>query len=116
MELADVLDSKSSGSDTVSVRPRSPAPKKTNFTEVRLFYFFTLIYSLLSKKSVFFKTDFSMFYYHSSFGQFFLNILLYGRDTIRPSPTIAIHTRIRLLQPIPVTAFANTRFANAAAI
>ena len=28
MELADVLDSKSSGSDTVSVRPRSPAPKK----------------------------------------------------------------------------------------
>ena len=29
MELADVLDSKSSGSDTVSVRPRSPAPKKT---------------------------------------------------------------------------------------
>ena len=28
MELADVLDSKSSGSDTVPVRPRSPAPKK----------------------------------------------------------------------------------------
>ena len=28
MELADVLDSKSSGSDTVPVRPRSPAPAK----------------------------------------------------------------------------------------
>ena len=32
MELADVLDSKSSGSDTVSVRPRSPAPNKTDQT------------------------------------------------------------------------------------
>ena len=28
MELADVLDSKSSGSDTVRVRPPLPAPKK----------------------------------------------------------------------------------------
>ena len=30
MELADVLDSKSSGSDTVPVRPRSPAPDTKN--------------------------------------------------------------------------------------
>ncbi len=29
MELADVLDSKSSGSDTVRVRPPLPAPEKT---------------------------------------------------------------------------------------
>ncbi len=33
MELADVLDSKSSGSDTVPVRPRSPAPLKLRQSE-----------------------------------------------------------------------------------
>lgn len=32
MELADVLDSKSSGRDTVPVRPRSPAPKNQRFS------------------------------------------------------------------------------------
>ncbi len=38
MELADVLDSKSSGSDTVPVRPRSPAPKKSERKHVQTFY------------------------------------------------------------------------------
>ncbi len=38
MELADVLDSKSSGSDTVPVRPRSPAPKKSVNLFDRFFY------------------------------------------------------------------------------
>ena len=37
MELADVLDSKSSGSDTVSVRPRSPAPEKATDENLSLF-------------------------------------------------------------------------------
>lgn len=34
MELADVLDSKSSGSDTVRVRPPLPAPAKDNKKDI----------------------------------------------------------------------------------
>ena len=39
MELADVLDSKSSGSDTVPVRPRPPAPTEFGHPVFGLFYF-----------------------------------------------------------------------------
>ncbi len=39
MELADVLDSKSSGSDTVPVRPRPPAPTEFVHYVFGLFYF-----------------------------------------------------------------------------
>ena len=42
MELADVLDSKSSGSDTVRVRPPLPAPKKEN-SDLSLFSFFATV-------------------------------------------------------------------------
>ena len=37
MELADVLDSKSSGSDTVRVRPPPPAPEKATDFYLSLF-------------------------------------------------------------------------------
>ena len=43
MELADVLDSKSSGSDTVRVRPPLPAPNENPFTEVDGFSFVLFI-------------------------------------------------------------------------
>lgn len=49
MELADVLDSKSSGSDTVPVRPRSPAPKKTAFFVKRVPIFYCIFYKFLHK-------------------------------------------------------------------
>ena len=46
MELADVLDSKSSGSDTVPVRPRPPAPTEFGHPVFGLFYFAVLFLHL----------------------------------------------------------------------
>ena len=43
MELADVLDSKSSGSDTVRVRPPLPAPNKKSDFEKSDFLFVLFI-------------------------------------------------------------------------
>ena len=49
MELADVPDSKSGGSDTVPVRPRSPAPKIPNASAFGIFtsYIFTIHFLLV---------------------------------------------------------------------
>ena len=49
MELADVLDSKSSGSDTVSVRPRSPAPEMLTVDENQSLAFFILLFTFMYK-------------------------------------------------------------------
>ena len=47
MELADVVDSKSTGSDTVPVRVRPPAPKPQRRKSLGL-YFFLIHYSLFT--------------------------------------------------------------------
>lgn len=52
MELADVLDSKSSGSDTVPVRPRPPAPTEFVHYVFGLFYFAVFILTFISYTNI----------------------------------------------------------------
>ena len=49
MELADVSDSKSDGSDTVRVRPPLPAPKNPECESTQDFYFLPLHSSLFTE-------------------------------------------------------------------
>ena len=52
MELADVSDSKSDGSDTVPVRPRSPAPGEQVLVSRACFFISVLILFCFSTKSI----------------------------------------------------------------
>ena len=69
MELADVLDSKSSGSDTVRVRPPPPAPNSKNPNLIKWWWGSDL--SLLTVQ----KTE-------GFFSPLFFSILLYGNKRI----------------------------------
>ena len=54
MELADVLDSKSCGSDTVPVRPRSPAPMRDPyFTYVKYGFFVFYLYFVIQSAIIY---------------------------------------------------------------
>ena len=79
MELADVLDSKSSGSDTVPVRPRPPAPTEFVHYVFGLFYF-VIFYIYIFTSNIKYRprynvTGSNLFDYLSSFSRLTISSL-----------------------------------------
>ena len=71
MELADVLDSKSSGSDTVRVRPPLPAPNNRNPNpedeRFGFLFFVNILIALLLIGHMFFQKQIAKYIYWTCF-------------------------------------------------
>ena len=77
MELADVLDSKSSGSDTVRVRPPLPAPCKKTLLSTRQKSLFTMISVPWHERVIYLRYDIALRAMIYAFGIWGTDIISY---------------------------------------